>query len=210
MYVFVAFIGISFIVIVTPGPDTATTIRNTLLGGRASGIFTAFGVAVGQMIWAFSTSAGIVALLIASEPVFVAVKYIGAVYLIYLGGQALRKSVRPSAQQDAIKTEHGRRSLTRLRAFRQGLVSDLANPKMAVFFASLLPQFVPAGGASFSALLIHGCLFALMTLAWLALYAAVVARIGDFLRRGRIRRAVEGLTGAVLIGLGLRMAVEHR
>ena len=111
--------------------------------------------------------------------------------------------------QDIAPTGRGQ-SLTRLRAFRQGVVSDLGNPKMAVFFASLLPQFVPPRGASFSALLLLGCIFALMTFAWLALYAAVVARVGDFLRQGSIRRAVEGLTGLVLVGLGVRLATEHR
>jgi threonine/homoserine/homoserine lactone efflux protein len=209
MHAFLAFLGVSFVVIATPGPDTAMTIRNTLFGGRVGGVFTAFGIAVGQTIWAFATSVGIVALLIASEPVFVAVKYAGAVYLIYLGVQALREAVRPSVPQDVAPTGRGQ-SLTRLRAFRQGVVSDLGNPKMAVFFASLLPQFVPPGGASFSALLLLGCIFALMTFAWLALYAAVVARVGDFLRQGSIRRAVEGLTGLVLVGLGVRLATEHR
>jgi threonine/homoserine/homoserine lactone efflux protein len=209
MHAFLAFLGVSFVVIATSGPDTAMTIRNTLLGGRVGGVFTAFGIAVGQTIWAFATSVGIVALLIASEPVFVAVKYAGAVFLIYLGVQALREAVRPSVPQDIAPTGRGQ-SLTRLRAFRQGVVSDLGNPKMDVFFASLLPQFVPPGGASFSALLLLGCIFALMTFAWLALYAAVVARVGDFLRQGSIRRAVEGLTGLVLVGLGVRLATEHR
>ena len=210
MYAFLAFLGVSFIVIATPGPDTALTIRNTLLGGRVGGLFTAFGIAVGQTIWAFATSIGIVALLIASEPVFVAVKYIGAAYLIYLGAQLLREAVRPSLPQDTAPTGRGRKSLTRLGAFKQGVVSNLGNPKMAVFFASLLPQFIPSGGSSFPALLLRGCIFAVMTFAWLALYAAVIARVGDFLRQGPIRRAVEGLTGLVLVALGVRLVTEHR
>jgi threonine/homoserine/homoserine lactone efflux protein len=211
MYPLLAFLGVSFIVIATPGPDTAMTIRNTLLGGRIAGVSTAVGVAVGQTVWAFATSLGIVALLIASEPGFVAVKYAGAAYLVCLGVQALREATRPSVPQAGAPAGHpAPRRLTRFRAFRQGVVSDLGNPKMAVFFASLLPQFVPSGGASFGAFLLRGCLFALMTLAWLTLYAAVVAKIGDFLRRGAIRRAVEGLTGLVLVGLGLRLAAEHR
>jgi threonine/homoserine/homoserine lactone efflux protein len=92
-------------------------------------------------------------------------------------------------------------------AFRQGLISNLGNPKMAVFFTSLLPQF---GGASFFGLLLFGVLFCSMTVAWLAGYAAAVARAGDFFRRARIRRTLAGLTGAVLIAFGLRLAAEHR
>ena len=89
MFSFLAFIGVSLLVIVTPGPDTAITIRNTLAGGRIGGIFTALGIACGQTIWAVATSFGIVALLIASEPLFLTLKYAGAAYLAFLGIQAL-------------------------------------------------------------------------------------------------------------------------
>src|SRR5216684_178412 len=89
------FLGISILVIVTPGPDTAITIRNTLAGGRAGGIATALGVATGQAIWALATSVGIVALLVTSEPLFLAVKYAGAAYLVVLGGQALWGALQP-------------------------------------------------------------------------------------------------------------------
>src|SRR5438034_1857954 len=83
------FLGISLLVIVTPGQDTALTIRNTLLGGRASGVFTAVGVSAGQSVWTLATSLGIAALLVASEPAFLAVKLVGAAYLVFLGAQAL-------------------------------------------------------------------------------------------------------------------------
>jgi len=207
---FLAFLGVSAVVIATPGPDTAITIRNTLFGGRAGGVFTALGIASGQMIWAIATSAGIVALLIASEPLFLAVKYAGAAYLVYLGGQALRQALRPSSPESPAAAGGPVRSLSASTAFRQGVISDLGNPKMAIFFASLLPQFVPQGAATFSAFLLLGAVFILMTLAWLVLYATVVARAGDFLRRPSWRRTIEGVTGTVLIGLGLRLAAEQR
>jgi threonine/homoserine/homoserine lactone efflux protein len=203
-----AFLGISVLVIVTPGPDTAMTVRNALLGGRAGGLATALGVAAGQAIWALATSAGIVALLVASEPVFDAVKLVGAGYLVWLGGHALWSALRPGCAE-ALPSPPPRR-LAPAAAFRQGVISDLGNPKMAVFFSSLLPQFVPAGDAMFAGLVLLGLTFAVMTLAWLALYAIVIARAGDVLRRPRVRRAVEGVTGAVLIALGLRLAAEQR
>ena len=203
------FLGVSFIVIATPGPDTAITIRNTLVGGRSGGIFTALGIASGQTIWALATSAGIAALLIASEPLFLAVKYAGAAYLVYLGGQALCQALRPSSPGSAA-AGGPMRCLSASTAFRQGVISDLSNPKMAIFFPSLLPQFVPSGAATFSAFLLLGAVFALMTFAWLVLYATVVAPAGDFLRRPSWRRTIEGVTGTVLIGLGLRLAAEQR
>src|SRR5277367_7171905 len=151
--------GVSLIVIVTPGPDTAITIRNTLFGGRGGGVFTALGIASGQTIWAFATSLGIVALLIASAPLFLAVKYVGAAYLVYLGVQALREAARPTAPKSLILPDV-RRRLSRWAAFRQGLLSDLANPKMAIFFASLLlPQFAAPDGASVTGFMLLGIVF---------------------------------------------------
>jgi threonine/homoserine/homoserine lactone efflux protein len=204
------FLGVSLIVIVTPGPDTALTIRNTLLGGRSAGISTAAGVVAGQAVWALATSLGVVALLVASEPLFLAIKYAGAAYLILLGIQALRAALSSPRERMAAIGAGGARKLTPGAAFRQGLVSNLGNPKMAVFFASLLPQFVPMGGATFRAFLSLGIVFCGMTFTWLAAYAVVVAKAGEVLLRPKVRRAMEAATGAVLIALGLRIAAEQR
>jgi threonine/homoserine/homoserine lactone efflux protein len=204
------FLVLSIIVIVTPGPDTALTIRNTLLGGRASGIATAAGVAFGQAAWSVATSAGVVALLVAAEPAFVALKLAGAAYLVFLGAQALWAALRPGrTRQTAAATPHAVR-LRPASALRQGVVSNLTNPKMAVFFPSLLPQFVSPGATSFVALLALGLIFCLMTLSWLTLYAFVVARAGDVLRRAGFRRIIEGVTGAVLVAFGIRVATTAR
>src|SRR5262249_46337358 len=146
--------------------------------------------------------------LVASEPLFLAVKYAGAAYLVWLGLQSLRLALRAS-------TSHGTaplsptRSLTPGAAFGQGVVSDLGNPKMAAFFTSLLPRFAPAGEASFASLAALGLLFSLMTLLWLAAYALAIAHIGKALRRPAVRRLLEGIAGAALVGLGLRLATER-
>ena len=207
----VAFFGISILVIVTPGPDTAVAIRNTLLGGKSAGLATALGVSTGQAIWAFAASVGVVALLVASEPLFLAIKYAGAVYLLWLGFQSLRAAFRPAPQADVAA---GRSSATPTlrprKAFTQGLLSDLGNPKMAAFFTSLLPQFAPADGASVAGLAALGLSFSLMTLLWLAGYALAIARIGDLLRRPAVRRTLDGIAGAALIALGIRLAAEQR
>jgi threonine/homoserine/homoserine lactone efflux protein len=206
---FLAFLGISILVIVTPGPDTAMTVRNTLLGGRAGGIFTALGVATGQAIWALATSVGIVALLVASEPVFNAVRFAGAAYLIFMGAQALSGAWRGTAPADCRNVTAARR-LSARSGFVQGLISDLGNPKMAVFFSSLLPQFAPREGDVFATLVLLGLVFCLMTFAWLAFYAVAIARLAAVLRRSAIRRALDALLGTVLIALGLRLAAEQR
>jgi threonine/homoserine/homoserine lactone efflux protein len=210
MTLFLAFVSISAFVIMTPGPDTAMTIRNTLIGGRSAGLFTALGISIGLTIWALATSVGLVALLIASEPVFLAVKYAGAAYLIFMGLQALWGAFLGKEPPATGTAPVARRGLTPFAALRQGVISDLSNPKIAAFFSSLLPQFVPAGETSVAALFLLGVTFSLMTFAWLTVYAIVVARAGDWLRRGKIRRVIEGVTGAVLVALGIRLASESR
>src|SRR5918992_4691407 len=195
-----AFIGVAVLVIVTPGQDTALTIRNTLARGRAAGVRTAAGVVSGQAVWALAASAGVAALLVASEPAFVALKVAGAAYLIFLGGQALLAAARRADPAHRAAPPAGGREL------RQGLLSNLGNPKMAVFFSSLLPQF----GNSFPELLGLGLLFCALTLAWLSAYAIALARAGDVLRRPRVRRAIDAFCGTVLVALGIRLATTDR
>jgi len=201
----VAFVGVSLVVIVTPGQDTALTIRSTLSGGRGAGIATAFGVSAGQAVWALATSIGLAALIVASEPLFLAIRIVGAAYLFWLGGRALLSAIRGSVPHPPTTAGTG---VWHGGAFRQGLLSNLSNPKMAVFFTSLLPQFATDG--AFATLLALGCLFSLLTLSWLTGYAFAVARLGDALRRTRARRALDALMGAILVALGLRLATNSR
>ena len=200
----VAFLGVAVLVIVTPGPDTAMTIRGTLLGGRRAGVMTAVGVISGQACWTLAASAGITALLVASEPAFMALKLVGAAYLVYLGTQAILAAVRGTVSHEPAPMCRVR--LPARTAYRQGLVSDLGNPKMAAFFTSLLPQF----GTSFLGMLALGLTFCVLTWLWLAAYATAVASMHATLRRPRVRRTIEAVTGTVLLALGLRLATESR
>ena len=204
---FTAFLGVVVLVIVTPGPDTALTIRNTLLGGRAAGLATAAGVAAGQAVWALAAAVGIAALVQASQPAFTALRLLGAAYLVFLGLQSLVAAVR-GHRRAALDVAARGAGLRPAVALRQGLLSNLANPKMAAFFTSLLPQFVV--GPSFAPLFALGLVLCGLTLVWLAAYAVAVARAGDLLRRPLVRRAIEAVTGAVLVALGLRVAADRR
>ena len=195
-----AFLGVSAVVIVTPGQDTALTIRNTLLGGRGDGVATAFGVVSGQLVWALAASAGLSAALLASAPLFTAIKVAGAAYLVVLGVQLLVAAVR------GIHLAHGHAPQRRRAPYRQGVLSNLGNPKMAVFFTSLLPQF----GSSFAGMLALGLVFATLTLVWLSAYAVAVAKASHFLQRSWVRRALDAVTGLVLVALGLRIATTER
>jgi threonine/homoserine/homoserine lactone efflux protein len=197
-----AFVAVSAVVICTPGQDTALTIRNTLAGGRRSGVATAAGVSLGQAVWTVAASAGVVALLTASEPVFRSLKLVGAAYLVYLGAQSLWAAIAQRTHEHAVRSAT---PLSARRALRQGVLSNLGNPKMAVFFTSLLPQF----GSSFWSLLVLGLLFSSLTLAWLAAYSLAVTRAGDLLRRSRVRRSLDALTGTLLLTFGIKLAADR-
>jgi threonine/homoserine/homoserine lactone efflux protein len=197
-----AFLGVAAVVIVTPGPDTALTIRNVLFTGRRGGVLTAFGVACGQATWTLATAAGVAVALRASEPAFAAVRLFGAAYLVSLGIQTLLRAYRGEhAAAERPRHRPGVRS-----SFGQGLISNLGNPKMAIFFTSLLPQF----GHTFGQLVGLGLGFCLMTFVWLSAYSIVVARAGALLRRARVRRTVETVAATFLIGFGVRLAAEAR
>src|SRR5206468_5114868 len=204
------FLGISAAVIVTPGPDTALTVRNTFLGGRHGGILTAVGVSAGQVVWSVGTSLGLLAVLLTSESVFHTLKLLGAAYLGYLGVQSLRSAFRGGPPRGSEPPRDARGRLGGLAAFRQGFLNNLANPKMAVFFASVLPQFAPPGHGMLSVLVLLGAVFSILTFLWLALYAVVIARAGAFVRGSRVRRAIDGTAGVALIGLGVSVATEGR
>jgi threonine/homoserine/homoserine lactone efflux protein len=187
------FLGVAALVIVTPGQDTALTIRNTLVGNRRSGVLTAAGVCTGQCVWALATSVGLAAVLVASEVAFQTLRWFGAAYLILLGLQSLYRAARRVQTNEAAPRGKS-------RPYRQGLVSNLGNPKMAIFFPSLLPQFA----SSFAGLLLLGLLFAAMTFCWLS----AVAQAGGLLRRPRLKRAIDAVVGAVLVAFGVRLAAR--
>jgi threonine/homoserine/homoserine lactone efflux protein len=206
---FEAFLAITTLLALTPGPDTALVTRNALVGGRRAGIFTIFGIAVGLIVWTLAASLGIAAVLRASEPAFVAVKVVGGAYLVFLGAQALWGAFRGTGSRVQLAPAGTHRIPPRL-AFRQGVVCNLGNPKIAIFFTSFLPQFAHGDHPSFAALLILALTFSAIGLSWLLLYNVVLAKAGEFLRRPAVRRVVEGITGTVLVGFGIRLATEHR
>lgn len=201
-----AFIALSALMICTPGPDTALTIRNSMLGGRRAGAFTALGVGCGQLIWTIATSVGLIGVLLASERAFDLLKLAGAAYLIYLGIHCLRGAL--TGARPAHSGQETPRTRTSGYRVRQGLINDLANPKTAAVFASLLPQFVSASAPAAWQLLALGAIVSTMTFMWLSFYAALVDRFGAFLRGRRVQKAIDATAGVVLVGFGIRIATS--
>lgn len=196
---FIAFAAIGALFIVTPGPDTALTIRNALIYGARGAARSTLGIALGSAAWAIASVAGVAIVLEASLVAFTALKLAGAAYLVYIGLRSFRAAT--TTPQTA-----------RLRGggpFTQGLLSNLLNPKAAVFFVTVLPQFVVAGDEPVRFALMLAVYEALLVL-WLDLYGVVVARAGRTRVGERIRVALQRLTGIVLVALGLRLAIERR
>jgi threonine/homoserine/homoserine lactone efflux protein len=191
------FLAISAIVAVTPGVDMALVTKNALLHGRDAARATALGVNLGIFIWTVAAALGLAAVIAASVVAFTAIKVVGAVYLVYLGLRAVLGRHEP-----AVVPARG-------SAFRQGLTSNLLNPKIAVFFTSLLPQFVDAEHTQPQDLLLLGVLFNCLGLIWLLTYAELAARGRNMLVRPRVKRALDRLSGVALIALGVRLAAER-
>jgi threonine/homoserine/homoserine lactone efflux protein len=195
-----AFVAVASVIVVLPGPDMALVLQNGLARGRRAALETAVGVNAGLLVWAVAAALGIAALLQASEPAFDAVRLAGAAYLAWLGLRALRAAWRGSPAAHAPVREAS--------PFRQGLLCNLLNPKVALVFTTLIPQFVGAGGGLPDTLLLAG-VFIAMGLVWLTGYALLVARVGRLLRRPAVRRALSAVTGVVLVAFGVRVAAER-
>jgi RhtB (resistance to homoserine/threonine) family protein len=202
------FIGVAAVVIVVPGPDTAVVTKNVLVHGRRAALGTSLGVSAGLSVWTLAAAVGVASVVRASALAFTLLKLIGALYLVWLGVQALRAASH--AESGARPPTTSKPAMSALGGFRQGLLSDLANPKIGIFFTSLLPQFVDPGHSVLLPFLTLGAVFVLMTVLWLSAYCLIAARAATTLERPRVKAAMDRVTGIVLIALGLRLAIEHR
>jgi threonine/homoserine/homoserine lactone efflux protein len=194
------FVGTAILIALTPGADTAVVVRTALVAGAAPARRTALGTASGLMVWGVASACGVAAILSASAEVYATVKLAGAAYLIWLGLQAIRRA-------GAHEPGQGARAGS---PFRQGLLCNLLNPKAGVFFTALLPQFVSPQDPALAVSLLMTAIAAATSLAWLTVYATLVPRAGDVLRRPPVRRAIDRVTGTVLIALGVRLALSRR
>ena len=197
----VGFAGIALLVSVTPGPATALVVRSAAIHGPRAALLTTLGNSTGILMWALASVLGISALVAASEAAFVALKVVGAVVLVWLGVQALRSR---GAAREADPARAAR------SAYGSGLVTSFANPKLAVFFVALFPQFVADGQPVLLTTLAMAVLLIAVDLVYFTLLALAVSRARRAVVGSALARRVERLTGSVMIGLGVRVALERR
>lgn len=190
---------------VLPGPDVAVVTRLALSHGRAEAFRGSLGIVCGLLVWGLLTVAGLAALLAASATAYAVVKFAGAAYLVLLGVQAIWHSRDRAVDMSAATSASGT-----AKGFRVGVVSNVLNPKIAVFYTGLLPNLVPPGASTGVTLVGLVLVHCLLSLAWLTLYAAVLQRASGVLQRPTVRQRLERVTGVVLIGFGVRVALAGR
>ena len=199
-----AFIGIAALLTILPGADMALVAKVTLLDGRRAAFFTSLGICAGLPVHATASALGLSLILATSAEAFTVVKLAGAAYLAYLGVRTIRDSLRP-ASHPVIAASRARTSRA---AFAQCWLTNKLNPKVALFYLTFVPQFISAGDNVFAKSLLLAGIHAVLGLVWLPLYAYAIDRIGAVVRGAR--RWLERVSGAALIGLGVRLALERR
>ena len=213
------FLGVVAVITLIPGPDMALVLRNGVRGGTAAAWATGLGCCTGIALWGITSVLGLAALLAASGRAFDVLRIAGAAYLAVLGLGALRSAIRgddpPLGEQALARAgAAGQRGaagqgIDRRTAFRQGLVSNLLNPKIALLFITLLPQFVAPGEARTATTAELGLAFLLVGLTWMRLVSIGVGAIGRGLAQPAVRRTIEGVAGTVLVGLAVRVALDR-
>lgn len=187
----------------------ALFLRNGVRGGSATAWWTGLGCCTGIAVYAAAAAFGLAALLAASSTAFTVVKLVGAAYLVYLGVMALWHSRRQQPVPEPAADLPGEVVVGRGAAYRQGLVSNLLNPKIALIFLTLISQFVSPGEPAWTTGVLAG-VFLVVAVVWWRCFSLAVGALGRFLSRDRVRVAIDRVAGVVLIGLGMRVALSHR
>jgi RhtB (resistance to homoserine/threonine) family protein len=205
---FYLYVIMSILLIILPGPDTGLATQNTIAYGKKGGFQTVLGISTGLIIHTLAAIFGLSAIIVKSALFFSVFKYVGAIYLIYLGVTSLwslKKKKEASSNENDIKAKYPNKS-----PFRQGFLTNLLNPKVAVFFLTFLPQFLTPGNKPFLPFLIMGMTYTGLTIIWFLLYVNLINYISVWMKKPSIQRAIQGITGLVLVAFGIKLALERR
>jgi len=200
---FYLFVITCVFLIILPGPDTAIMTKNTLTVGKQGGFKTMIGICCALSIHTLTAIVGLSAIIAKSALLFSIFKYIGAVYLIYLGIKSLWTLRNQEATETVVKFKYKNTS-----SFKQGFLTNLLNPKIAVFFLTFLPQFVNPGSHAFMPFLILGMTYIILTIVWYLFYIYLLNQISAFMKKPKTQKVIEGITGTILIGFGIKLALE--
>ncbi|MCX4756700.1 LysE family translocator [Kitasatospora purpeofusca] len=197
----------------TPGLDTALILRTSALGHRRQAWGVVLGIQTGTLLWGALTSAGVTALLTASQLGYEILRWAGAAYLVWMGVGMLRSRAHPEPEQgapaDTAADTPAETSTGGLAAgWRRGLLTNLLNPKVGVFYVAVLPQFIPAGAPHFAAGVALTCVHVVEGLLWSTVLVGFAQALRGWLRRPSARRAMDRVTGLAVVGFGVKLAVS--
>ena len=190
------------LVVLLPGPDTLVVVRSILRGGRRQGMLTALGNLCGLSLWVLAAALGLAAMLKASEIGYDVLRVVGALYLVWLGVQAWRSR---GAVEEASSPHRGGVLGT---GFRAGILTNLLNPKVGVFFVAFLPGFIPDGASVALVSLLLGAIFVLLTALYWVVLLGIAGRVIRWMNTPTVRRRIDAATALVFVGFGLRLATE--
>jgi RhtB (resistance to homoserine/threonine) family protein len=196
------FLGVITLLTITPGADMAMVSRSVFLGGRPAAFATTLGIGAGCMVWAIASALGVAAILAASETAYDTLRLVGVAYLVWLGAQTLL-AAWSGKHENADTTRRSRQS-----PFRQGLLTNLFNPKIALFYTTFLPQFIRPGDPVLLLSIAMAGVHVALGIVWLSAYAWLLDRAVEAFKSSRLRRALDAVTGAVLVAFGIRVAAD--
>ncbi len=206
------FVGIAFILAITPGADTMLVMRNALTNNKHAGVITTFGICAGLIVHAALSALGLSIILVRSATAFEVIRLIGGGYLIFLGLQSIVKAFKePKIHIPGdIKHDQGLQKTNFVRHFfMQGLLTNVLNPKVALFYLAFLPQFIQPTDSVLLKSVTLGSIHLFLSCAWLILVANLVSQLRRLLTKPRVKQILEGVTGTILLGLGGRLAFER-
>ncbi|WP_078410570.1 LysE family translocator [Priestia abyssalis] len=204
---FLTFFVLSLFVVMSPGIDTALITKTTIATGKKTGFQMALGISTGSLVHTFAAAFGLSAILLQSAAAFEIVKYAGAVYLLYLGVSSLWASNKKQTIEGENLPELNKKG----SPFKQGLLSNVLNPKVAMFFLTFLPQFVTPGESTTQQLIIMGIVYTVLSITWFFIYVYFINYMREWLLSPNVQKWMDKATGLVLIGFGLKLALEkHR
>ncbi|CAM3994403.1 LysE family translocator [Kibdelosporangium persicum] len=199
-----AFMGVVLLAAMAPGPDFIIVTRHAAVSGRRAGVAAGLGIASGVFVWAVVAAFGVAGLLAASAVAFTVVKLVGAAYLGYLGIKALIGAWR---RGERVQVDAHLATVRALVAFRQGLITNLLNPKCAVFFVALMPQFLSSTPHTGETLLLSA-LAVIVTAVWFTVLANIVGVLKRFFTSARVRKVLDSITGTILVAFGVKIALD--
>ena len=205
-----AFAVAAALLTITPGLDTMFVVRTSIASGPRTGMVGGLGVCLGTLCWATASAAGVTAILVASQAAYETLRILGAAYLAFVGVGMLwrsRKSATTASISDGVGWAPGRASSV-VDAFRTGLMTNLLNPKVGVFYVTLLPQFVPRHAPVFAFSLLLASIHAAEGMAWFGVLTAATTKVRRLLGRAGVKRWLDRATACVFIGFGARLALE--